>query len=30
VVELRQGEVKDFSGSYEEYLERHGQDYMRK
>jgi ATPase subunit of ABC transporter with duplicated ATPase domains len=30
VVELRPGEVKDFSGSYEEYLERHGQDYMRK
>jgi ATPase subunit of ABC transporter with duplicated ATPase domains len=30
VIELRPGEVKDFSGSYEEYLERHGQDYMRK
>jgi len=30
VVELREGEVKDFSGSYEEYLEREGKDYMRK
>jgi ATPase subunit of ABC transporter with duplicated ATPase domains len=30
VVELRPGDVRDFSGSYEEYLERHGQDYMRK
>jgi ATPase subunit of ABC transporter with duplicated ATPase domains len=30
VVELRPGEVKDFSGTYEEYLEREGKDYMRK
>jgi ATPase subunit of ABC transporter with duplicated ATPase domains len=30
IVELRPGEVKDFSGSYGEYLEREGQDYMRK
>ena len=30
VIELREGEVKDFSGSYEEYLEREGKDYMRK
>jgi ATPase subunit of ABC transporter with duplicated ATPase domains len=30
IVELRPGDVRDFSGTYEEYLERHGQDYMRK
>ncbi len=30
VVELRPGEVRDFGGTYEEYLEKHGQDYMRK
>ncbi len=30
VVELRPGEVKDFGGTYEEYLEREGKDYMRK
>ncbi len=30
VVELRPGEVLDFSGTYDEYLEKHGQDYMRK
>jgi len=30
VVELRPGEVRDFSGTYEEYLEREGKDYMRK
>jgi ATPase subunit of ABC transporter with duplicated ATPase domains len=30
VVELRPHEVIDFGGTYEEHLERHGQDYMRK
>jgi len=30
VVELRPGDVIDFGGTYEEHLERHGQDYMRK
>ena len=30
VVELRPGDVLDFGGTYEEHLERHGHDYMRK
>jgi ATPase subunit of ABC transporter with duplicated ATPase domains len=30
VLELRKGDVFDFGGTYEEHLERHGQDYMRK
>jgi ATPase subunit of ABC transporter with duplicated ATPase domains len=30
VVELRPQEVIDFGGTYEEHLERHGQEYMRK
>jgi ATPase subunit of ABC transporter with duplicated ATPase domains len=30
VVELRPGDVIDFGGTYEEHLERHGLDYMRK
>jgi ATPase subunit of ABC transporter with duplicated ATPase domains len=30
VLELRPGDAIDFGGTYEEHLERHGQDYMRK
>jgi ATPase subunit of ABC transporter with duplicated ATPase domains len=30
IIELRPGQVNDFGGTYEEYLERQGQDYMRK
>jgi ATPase subunit of ABC transporter with duplicated ATPase domains len=30
VIELRPGDVIDFGGTYEEHLERHGEDYMRK
>ena len=30
IVELRPGQVNDFGGTYEEYLEREGKDYMRK
>jgi ATPase subunit of ABC transporter with duplicated ATPase domains len=30
VVELQPGKVTDFGGTYEEYLEREGRDYMRK
>jgi ATPase subunit of ABC transporter with duplicated ATPase domains len=30
VVELRPHEVIDYGGTYEEHLERHGQEYMRK
>ncbi len=30
IIELRPGQVNDFGGTYEEYLEREGKDYMRK